>query len=481
MFMSSSVTNSVLHAGDGGSAQGPRKTGASGVFRKVRLGGMSSGLHQLAGNTLWQVGGKWIQFVVAVGVNIWVARYLGPASLGVYTYVLSVIAVLMLFSQLGADLYLRFEMIRDPTVEPGVIGSTLVLRILAVAIVYLGLIGYAFAFHWQTPEFPLLLLAGVGFVSIIPDVFRSYFVGHVRADVVAIAELKGFGAASVAKLTAIALGWPVMAFVAATLVEWLIPGVILTLVYLRSAGRLRLQYSATLALRILRESAPLYISALCVAMYLRVDQLMLKWMWGAEELGFFAASTRLVEKLYLVPVALGASFLPTIIGQMKHGDANRYLANMRRFFELNVAVGYLVIAGFLLGGTSAVVWALGSSYERSATILTVQVLALPLMAVGVARSQYLIAERRFHFAMWTNMGGVLVNVILNLLLIPPLGGVGAAIATLGTLALVQVGSSFLLEETRAWGIMQIKALTLPLFPVRCWRLGADLRKVWRKS
>jgi O-antigen/teichoic acid export membrane protein len=437
-------------------------------------------MHRLAGNTLWQVGGKWFQFVVAVGVNIGVARYLGPESLGIFTYVLSVVTVLILFSQVGADLYLRMEMIRDPANEPAVIGSTLVLRVVAVALIYTGLIGYAWTLHRGEAEFPLLLIGGVGLLCMIPDVFRSYYVGHVRADVVAIADLKGFGVASALKIASILLGWPLAVFVVAGVIEWIVPGVLLALAYLRGEGARRLKRSFEAGMRILRESAPLYVSAICVSLYLRIDQLMLKWLWGPEELGYFAASARLVEKLYLVPVALGASFLPTIMGHKAGGDAGRYLANMRRFFELNVAVGYGVILGFLFGGTTLVVWALGPSYERTATIMSVQVMALPLMALGIARSQYLIAERMFHFAMWTNLGGVAINIVLNLLLIPSFGGVGAAGATLGTLALVHVGSSFLLRSTRGWGNTQVKALLIPLLPRRCAMLVTDMLALWRR-
>ena len=433
-----------------------------------------SGKLRLAGNTLWQVGGKWTQFVLAVGVNIAVARYLGPEPLGLLAYVLSVVNVLVLFGQVGADLYLRSELIRKTDREALLIGSTLALRAVAAAAVY----GVLVLFVWRFPHTPeeqgLLLLAGLGLARCMPDVFQSYFNAHVRAEMVAVSDLVGFLVGSVLKVIAIFSGWGLTAFVAASVIELLLPGCALTLAYRRERDFPGWKVSLRVARQVFRESAPLYVSAIAIALYLRVDQLMLQWLCGPEELGYFAASARLVEKLYLLPVAVGTSLLPTIIGQRAGGAPERYARNMQRFYDLNVALSYAIIILFVLGGTSLVVWALGDDFAPSAPILSIQVFALPLMSLGVARGQYVVAEGMFRFAMMSNLAGVGLNVALNSLFIPRWGGMGAASATLITFALVQVGSSFAASVARPWGVMQLKALGLPFRWAACRRLADEV-------
>jgi O-antigen/teichoic acid export membrane protein len=436
---------------------------------------------RLAHNTLWQVGGKWTQFLLAVGVNIAIARYLGPEPLGLLAYVLSVVNVLVLFSSVGADLYLRSELIRTATSEAALIGSTLALRAVATLAVYGILVLLAAIFPHSPQEQGLLLLAGLGLARSVPDVLQSYFNAHVRAEIVAVSDLSGFVIGSVVKIIAMLAGWGLVAFVIASVLELVLPGCALIVAYRRATSGARCDVSWRVARQVMKESWPLYVSAIAISLYLRVDQLMLQWLSGPQELGYFAASARLVEKLYLLPVALGTTFLPSIIRQQTGGDATRYGLNMQRFYDLNVALSYGIAAVFLLGGTSAAIWALGDKFAPSQAILSVQVFALPLMSLGVARGQYVVAERMFRFAMASNVAGVLLNGVLNALWIPRWAGVGAAYATLATFALVQVGSSFASTETRPWGRMQVKALLLPFRWKACKQLVQEMAALARKS
>jgi O-antigen/teichoic acid export membrane protein len=115
------------------------------------------------------------------------------------------------------------------------------------------------------------------------------------------------------------------------------------------------------------------------------------------------------------------------------------------------------LPGVLLAGV-VVRLLFGPAYATTAPMFAVLLLAYPFLASAIAREQILIAERK-PMRLLAAMGlGVVSNVGLNLLLIPRLGGLGAAIASLGTQIAAGVLSSFVFADTREIGRWQIRAL-----------------------
>jgi Na+-driven multidrug efflux pump len=81
--------------------------------------------------------------------------------------------------------------------------------------------------------------------------------------------------------------------------------------------------------------------------------------------------------------------------------------------------------------------------------------------LGAALSRWLIAEDRLRFSLVRHGTGALVNVGLNLVLIPPLGGVGAAISTLVSYAVASFGACFLYAPLRGQAWAMTRSLLLP--------------------
>ncbi|MNI74122.1 hypothetical protein D3C73_1301880 [compost metagenome] len=79
--------------------------------------------------------------------------------------------------------------------------------------------------------------------------------------------------------------------------------------------------------------------------------------------------------------------------------------------------------------------------------------------LGTASSQYLVAEGFTKISFYRTAAGALINILLNLVLIPRYGGVGASIATL-IACFVSTFYLLLIPKTRQQGIMMLKSLLL---------------------
>jgi PST family polysaccharide transporter len=84
------------------------------------------------------------------------------------------------------------------------------------------------------------------------------------------------------------------------------------------------------------------------------------------------------------------------------------------------------------------------------------------VAVGVVREAWMLAEGLMLLSFATTASGALLNVLLNLVLIPRFGSAGAAAATLAAQTVAVLFSTLLYRRTRPVFWMQLRALTLGL-------------------
>ena len=84
------------------------------------------------------------------------------------------------------------------------------------------------------------------------------------------------------------------------------------------------------------------------------------------------------------------------------------------------------------------------------------------MRLGVARSQFLVNERLTVFFLMATAAGALLNIALNYVLIPRIGAMGTAVATVTSYATAAWISSYLHPAVRPTAARQTRALLLPL-------------------
>ena len=113
----------------------------------------------------------------------------------------------------------------------------------------------------------------------------------------------------------------------------------------------------------------------------------------------------------------------------------------------------------LLGSSLLVHLLFGPSYAAAAPILAVHVWAAPFVFLGVAQNPWNINEGLAVLSFRRAAIGAASNVVLNLLLIPRFGGLGAAVATVVSYALASFFSNAIDRRTRRIFYLQLRAFT----------------------
>lgn len=416
-----------------------------------------------ATNAGWLIAERVLSGVIALTVTAAVARHLEPAGFGVLSFALSTVLLFATLWTLGLSSLVVRELVRRPEQEMELLGTVMALRI-AGGLVALGGVVLLTAVLGSTDETRLAaIILMLGVLSLYTfDGIDFWLQAAVRSRYTVVARSGALVVASLLKLGLIAADAPVLAFVAATAIEYALAGVFLVLAYLRLGGRpTRWRVRGTVARGLLLASWPLILSGVANAINLRADQLMLGVLRGAEDVGTYAAAARLSEVWYFIPTAIAASAFPAMV-RAHAGDRPTFDRWMARLYDLVVALALpiAIVVSFLAVPLAG--WLFGPAYAATGPILAIHVWAGPFIFLGAVLSRWLIVEDRLRFSLVRHAAGAAVNVALNLVLIPPLGGVGAAIATLVSYATASLGACFLYPPTRGQGRAMVVALLLPV-------------------
>jgi PST family polysaccharide transporter len=290
-------------------------------------------------------------------------------------------------------------------------------------------------------------------------VFELLFQAKVLSRYTIIARNSAFTVVAVVRLSFLYFHLPLVFFAAAYLMESSLGALLVLISYARHSGHsLHLRYSPARAREMLKESWPVILSASAIIIYMKIDVIMLQSMAGSVAVGIYAAATRVSEVWYFVPAGIMTTVSPLITSYRL--NEKLYLERLQQFFSgmaaFSIAISLIVTLAysFIMGHL------FGPRFAASGPILAVHVWSSIFVFLGMAQLPWMVTEKRLKISMFQTILGAVANVLINLILIPKLQGMGAAIATVISYAISAVFANLLFRDTRRIFYMQMNAFRL---------------------
>jgi PST family polysaccharide transporter len=291
------------------------------------------------------------------------------------------------------------------------------------------------------------------------DVIDYWFQSIIKSKYTVYARNTAFLIATAIRGVLLYMHAPLVTFAWAAFAEIVLGAIGLVIVY-RVKGHTPLEWRGRLdrAKLFLRDCWPLAFASIAVTLYMRIGQVMVGDMLGNAANGAYSVALRLAEVWYFIPTALSASVFPALVKARKENLQN-YQTRLQQLYDIMSAISISVAVITSMIANWAVRVLFGAQYAEAGPILSIYIWASVPVFLGVASSQYLVAEGYTRLSMVRTVIGAVINVLLNLLLIPRFGTIGAAMATLGA----QVSSVFSIvldRDTRGQFVSMVRSLNV---------------------
>jgi len=415
-------------------------------------------LLKIVDNIGWLIFDKVLRMGVGLLVVVWVARYLGPQQFGLFNFATAFVGLFGAVAGLGLQSIVVRDIVRDPTCKEETLGTAAVLQLGGGVLAYGLILGTIFLLR-PNDVLAKWLVAILGSMMLFKasEVAVYWFESQVLSKYTVWVQNGSFMVFAAVKVALILGNAPLLAFAWATMAEAaFVALLLLAMLGLRGTGLLKLKVSLTRAKVMLTDSWPLMLSGLAIVAYMKIDQIMLGQMLGDEAVGIYSAATRISEVWYFIPMMIVASVFPAILDAKKHSEA-LYYQRLQRLYDLMVwlSVAVALPMTFLAGPIVALLY--GPAFGEAGTVLAIHIWASVFVFLGVASSQWFVAENRQILSFQRTLLGAVINVVLNYIWIPIFGAVGAAYATVLAQASVGLIYDVFQKETRSMFIMKLKS------------------------
>ncbi|MBD1922874.1 flippase [Microcoleus sp. FACHB-831] len=421
---------------------------------------ITPGLRKVIGNTIWLSGDQILRLFIGLLVGRLVADYLAPYQFGLYNVSLAWAGLFGPIAKLGLDNIVVRDLTRSPSVKNEILGTAFVLKVIgAVLTLVLSIVAITLI---KSPDSDITrwLVAIVAAATIFQsfETVDFWFQSQVQAKYTVWARTAAVLVISIVRIAFIQMRFPLVAFAWAMFAENVLIAIGLVLVYQKNGNSIKLWTgSVERGKALVKESWPLILSGMVIMIYMRIDQIMLQQMKNAEAVGLYAAAVKPSEMWYFVPTAIVNSVTPSIVKAKAAGE-KIYYERIQTLFNLVVLLSYAVAIPITIFSSQIIMIVAGKKYIEAAPVLEVLVWAGLFVSLGLARVPWLITEGFMKFSAVTTAIGALINVVLNLLLIPSYGGLGAGIATVIAQFFAAYGAGAFYPKTRKIFIQQTKAL-----------------------
>lgn len=362
---------------------------------------------------------------------IFVARILGATEYGKFAFALAFVSLFTVVADLGISTIMVREFAQDKEREKEFYSLISLKIILGLGMLILTLIGAFFVIVDSNIQKIIFILALYVLINSFIDTVYAFFQSRQKMEYQALAAVFG-------SLCLTALGFFVifhipsaknlsMAFLLANLIA-----LFFLMVFFHSRVLpLRVDWQKNVWQKFLFLSWPLAFTSFFALLYTYIDSVMLGFFGKLTENGFYNAAYRIAWMAYIFTGLAVTSFYPILSKALEESKEK-----LQRVWDFQMELMTILAVPLMIGGIilapRIIEFFYGKAFLPSVLALQILMGMAGILLLGAAFYQILIVANHQKKLIWVTLLGAIVNIILNLILIPKYSLYGAASASLIT-------------------------------------------------
>lgn len=166
------------------------------------------------------------------------------------------------------------------------------------------------------------------------------------------------------------------------------------------------------------------LSTIAMLLNYRLDQAILAFMVPIEQIGLYLIAVGCAERLRVLPISIATAFMPHLAN-----DISGQQPQVPRVYRYTMIISLVFMVIIAIVGAPVIVLVFGADYAGSIAPLLWLLPGIVVLGGSSILSSDLAVREVPKYSVIIGYSAVIVNLILNLLLIPKYGIIGAAIAS----------------------------------------------------
>jgi len=379
--------------------------------------------------------------------RVYLVRSLGDETFGQYSIVLAFVALFQIFAEMGISQYAMREIARDRSTTQHLFWNLVVLRLLLAgfgivvitvaalvsgysSVMVLGVFLYTWTFVLSALEAPL----------------ETVLVANERFDYITILGVTVQVCFAVLGSLVLYLGYGLIALVAVGLLA-MVPQLLLAVWFVKRHDLLqfRVQFHVRSWPRLVRAGLPFGLISLSLIIARSIDTVILSWYWPDYVIGWYNAAYGLAISLLFLFNGFNTAIVPSL-SKTFVSDANRVDIWYYRSVKMIVLISLPIAVGGMLVAYPLIEFLFTDQYLPAAVAFQILIWDVPLLmfASFCGNMTTVVDEERTAARIY--FVNALANVVLNIIVIPRYGMIGAAVVTVLTDLLATLQFHFVLSR-----------------------------------
>lgn len=423
---------------------------------------MNNGIKKIINNIGWLIFDKVFILLLQFFVGVKIANYYGATLFGQYSYAISLVAFSNIFFELINSRVLKKYYTKE-NFNILVFNTNFFKNSIAIILFFIPII-YKFFYKIDNTLFYLLILLCLdNILMTATSGIENFFEYKLEAKRIVISN-------NIVKIISYFLQYICMIlnkgiiFIAIVrCIGSLVRVIILKHQYNSSyLGKLEnksVKLDIKLIVKIIDESKYLWFSFVSFLIYTQTDRLMINHYLGVEEVGVYTIGMQLSNILAILIGPIQNSLFPKFL-ELYRNDYQKYY-NFYKLTNTIITQFYLIITLIsIIVVKYTFKYVYSSQYDGAILIYSILAFSVFIKANGSLQTSHMTIKNITQKSFYKTLVSLILNIILNILLIPKYGINGAAIATLITQFIALFLIDFFIKEYQEQAIIQLKSLNL---------------------
>jgi O-antigen/teichoic acid export membrane protein len=396
-------------------------------------------VHRILKNTGVLLGAQVVGHALSFFYMMYTARYLGAAGFGILAFALAFTGIFGVISDFGLQQLTIREVARDRSLSAKYLANTGGMKIILATVAF-GLIALTInLLGYPQQTINVVYLFGVSIVvNAFNTMFYSIFQAHERMEYQSIGQVLNSALMFCGVIIAMRFGFTVIGFATLYLMASMIVFVYCLVIFrIKFANHFYAWYQKKIELdwhfwrSTVKHALPFGLAMTFVMIFCWVDSVMLSLIKGDAVVGWYNAAYSMVFFLLLIPNSVIAAIFP-IMSKFYNNSHDSLRLSFEKSFKYLAIIGIPIGVGTILFAKRFILLIFGVEYMNS--IIALQILAWFSVFVFMSVPYGNLFNCLNRQSIVTKITGICVvlNVTLNLILIPKYSLIGACIATVFT-------------------------------------------------